>query len=288
MQIRRFLAFTRWKRRLLAAGAILPALVAATCPGKTAEDTTLKATYAISIAGLTVGRVEVVSKFSGNRYTAAIHGSTSGPSRLVSDATASLIGSGLIYGARVLPSSYQMETRENGFETHVDMQMRSGRVVDVVALPPLLKAADRVPITPAHKIDVVDPLSAFIVPNDRPGIPSGHRACARTIRVFDGWTRYDVQLYYKDTKAIDGDASSYAGRIIVCGARFIPVAGHRSTRKAVQTMAANRRLEVWLASVPNTQLLVPYRMLIGTEVGDLVIFATRFTTDSSERRAALE
>jgi len=54
----------------------------------------------------------------------------------------------------------------------------------------------------------------------------------------------------------------------------VPVAGHRSTRKAVQEMADNKRLEVWLAQVGDMPVLVPFRILIGTEMGDLIIYAT--------------
>lgn len=271
--------------RVAAAGGVFLAVVSATEAAKPV-DTTLKATYAISIAGITVGRAEAESRFSGNGYAAAIRGSTSGASRLVSDATALLAGSGRIYGTRVLPAAYNLETSENGFETHVRMAMRSGTITDLEAQPQLVKAIDRVPITPRHKTNIVDPLSAFLVPLDQPGIPNGRRACSRTVRVFDGWTRYDIELFYKETKAIDGSKDTYAGRVIVCGARYVPVAGHRSSRKAVRTMANNKRLEVWLAPVKDMPLLVPLRMVIGTEFGDMMIYATRFTTTQGERRAA--
>jgi Protein of unknown function (DUF3108) len=257
-------------------------------PAYAVDTTTLKATYAISIAGITVGRAEAESRFSGNGYAAAIVGSTSGVSRLVSDASARLTGNGHILGSEVRPATYEMATVENGFSTHVTMAMRQGTVTSLVALPELAEAADRVPVTAAHKTDVVDPLSAFLVPLDRPGTPSGHRACNRTVKVFDGWTRYDVQLSYKETKAIDGGADTYSGIIIVCEARYVPVAGHRSTRKAVQEMANNKRLEVWLAPVAGVPVLVPFRILIGTNIGDLIIYATRFATNPPERHAMAE
>jgi len=206
-------------------------------------------------------------------------------SRLVSDASARLTGNGHIFGKAVLPATYDMATVENGLSAHVAMAMRQGAVTSLVALPELAAAPDRVPLTADHKTKVVDPLSAFLVPLDQPGIPSGHRACDRTVRVFDGWTRYDVQLSYKETKAIDGGADTYSGRIIVCAARYVPVAGHRPTRKAVQDLADNKRLEVWLAPVANMPVLVPFRILIGTDLGDLLIYATRFRTDSPDRRA---
>jgi hypothetical protein len=270
----------------LCGGGILAIL--AGLPAYAVDTTTLKATYAISIAGITVGRAEAESRFSGNGYAAAIVGSTSGVSRLVSDASARLTGNGHILGSEVRPATYEMATVENGFSTHVTMALRQGTVTSVVALPELAEAADRIPVTAAHKTDVVDPLSAFLVPLDRPGTPSGHRACNRTVKVFDGWTRYDVQLSYKETKAIDGGADTYSGIIIVCGARYVPVAGHRSTRKAVQEMANNKRLEVWLAPVAGVPVLVPFRILIGTNIGDLIIYATRFATNPRERHAMAE
>lgn len=262
--------------------------ILADVPAHAVDTTTLKATYAISIAGITVGKAEAESRFSGNGYAAAIVGSTSGISRLVSDASARLSGNGHILRSQVLPATYEMATVENGFSTHVTMAMHQGTVTSVVALPELAEAADRVPVTAAHKTDVVDPLSAFLVPLDQPGIPSGHRACNRTVKVFDGWTRYDVQLYYKETKAIDGSADTYSGRIIVCGARYVPVAGHRSTRKEVQEMANNKRLEVWLAPVTDVPVLVPFRILIGTNIGDMIIYATHFTTNPPDRHAMAE
>lgn len=287
MRILRTIAFPCRHAAAALVGAALLSAVAASAAK--AEDVSLRATYAISISGLTIGRIDVKSDFDGNSYDASIRGSTSGPSRIVSDASASMSGTGKFFGARVLPDAFRMETLESGFSTHVSIAMRGGAVTSVSALPPLLQAADRVPVTPQHKKDVVDPLGAFIIPLDRPGVPSGRRACARTVRVFDGWTRYDVPLYYKETKAVDGDATSYSGRVIVCGARFVPVAGHRAGRKSVEDMANNKRLEVWLAQVGNAPVLVPYRILIGTDLGDLIVTATRFTTGAEpSRHAALE
>src|SRR3954466_14353153 len=78
---------------------------AAGAPAATAL-TTLKATYAISIAGIVVGKAEVESRFSGSGYAPAIVGSTSGVSRLASDASARLTGNGHIFGSQVLPATY--------------------------------------------------------------------------------------------------------------------------------------------------------------------------------------
>jgi hypothetical protein len=254
-------------------------------PAHAADTITFKASYGISISGINIGEAEAESRFIGNTYAAAISGNTSGPSRLVSNASARLVGSGRFYGSRVMPSSYSLETLENGFATHVHMAMHAGRVIDVSALPGLLPTNDRVPVTARHKIGVVDPLSAFLVPLDGPGLQSGRRACDRTVKVFDGWTRYDIALYYKATQAVDGRVDGYTGPVIVCGARYVPIAGHRTGGQSVQSMAGNTRLEVWLAPVKGLPVLVPYRMLIGTDLGDLIVYALRFSVDGPAQHA---
>jgi hypothetical protein len=265
----------------MAAAALVSAVPANAGP----DFTTAKAIYMISIAGIPVGRVEAESRFTANAYATAISGSTSGLSRLVSDASAKLAGSGRYNATRVQPTSYILDTNENGFETHVNMTMRAGKIVGLVAVPPLSQAADRVPVTARHKINVVDPIAAFIVPLDRPGPVSGQRACARTVKVFDGWTRYDIRLSYKLTKMIAGGPDAYSGPVIVCAARFVPIAGHRTTRKSIQSMANNTRLEIWLAPISNMPLLVPYRIVVGTDIGDLTITAMRFSVEAPERHA---
>jgi hypothetical protein len=268
----------------LAAG--MAALMAA-MPASALDATTLRATYAISIGGIVVGHAQAESRFTATGYEAAITGSTSGMTRMVTDASARLSGNGRISGTKVLPTSYALRTVENGLFTQVRMAMRAGTIVDLVAEPTLSQAVDRVPIKQSHKTQISDPISAFLIPLDRPGLPVGRLVCNRTVKVFDGWTRFDVQLFYKETKAVDGSAGAYAGRVVVCGARYIPVAGHRSSRPSVKEMADNRRLEVWLVQVKDRPFMVPYRFLIGTEIGDLVVYATRFST-APDQRAALQ
>lgn len=281
------------RSRLAWAGLSALAAVAALAVGPVraldaAATTKFEATYAITLAGTVIGRAAVESTFGGGTYTAKIKGSTSGVSRMVTDGTAALAGDGQIAGKRVLPGSFTLDTLENGFGTHVRMAMKSGKVTDVVAEPALSKAPDRIPVTPRHKTDVVDPLSAFLVPMDRPGMPLGRQACERTIKVFDGWTRFDVELYFKTMKAVDGGTDTYAGSVVVCGARVYPVAGHRLGGSSIADMVDSTRSEVWLVPVKDTGLLVPYRIVMGTRWGDLTVFATRFTARGGDQRAALQ
>ena len=248
-----------------------------------ADTATLTASYTITIAGITIGRADVTSRITDKGYSASINGSTWGISRFVSDARAALAGSGRISGSNVVPGTYNLDTSESGFETQVRMSMRGGSVVAVDAYPSLIEAADRVPLTDRHKNNVLDPVGAFFVALDRPGPPSGARVCNRTVKVFDGWQRFDIRLSYRETRAV---TAGYTGDVIVCAARYVPIAGHRPSRESVEYMARNERLEIWMAPIAGTNLLVPYRILIGTKVGDLVVAARQFEASGSSRQAS--
>jgi hypothetical protein len=267
---------------LLAAGGLIGSAPA----GLAVEDTRVELTYSISIHGFPVGRAKAETRLAGNKYAMAVSGSVSGIARLFSDASASLVGSGHIQGSRIVPDAYNIVTTEGDEKTHAEMTLRGGAITKLSAEPPQYPAPDRVPVLPAHKRNIVDPLSAFLVVLDKPGIPDGETACNRTIKVFDGWQRYDVRLYYRETKTINGSGDAYKGDVFVCGARYVPVAGHRENIWSVKQMKENERLEIWLAPVGKTQMLAPYRILIGTNSGDLVLVSTRFVVSGEEHRAS--
>jgi hypothetical protein len=266
---------------LLAAGfgAALPQ------PAFAGQGVTLEASYMIAISGLTVGRADVRGRFTDHGYAAAISGSTYGLSRIVSDAQATLSGAGRVVGGTVVPASYDLATSEDGFQTSINMSMRGRAVVSLQAMPSLPLAPDRVPITAASKQNVVDPVGAFVVALDRPAMPAT-AICGRTVKVFDGWKRFDIQLSYKETRKVDDGNDAYAGDVIVCSARYMPVAGHRTGDDSVAFMAGNKRLEIGLARVKGTNYMVPYTILIGTKVGDLTINARTFTASGGQQEAS--
>ncbi|MBZ9937381.1 DUF3108 domain-containing protein [Mesorhizobium sp. BR1-1-16] len=257
---------------------------AARAPTAVVRSGQVEASYTMGLNGITIGRFKLDAIVERSTYTMTIRGTTSGLSRLVSDGTGLLKSSGQIAGATVLPKDYYLDTTESGQTSSVvDMRMRSGTIVSVAALPPLPIKADRVPLLPQHKHKIVDPLSAMIAPLYKGDMA---RACNRTIPVFDGWQRFDIRLFYKSTAEVKGEGGSYSGTVYVCGARYVPVAGHRPSREQVKFMEANTNLEVWLAPAEDIGLMLPYRMQIGTEAGVLTIHASRFASTGRDQRAA--
>ncbi len=84
---------------------------------------------------------------------------------------------------------------------------------------------------------------------------TGPSACNRTISVFDGVTRFDVELAYRRDHT--AQTNGYAGPVTVCSARYTPIAGHRPDSSSTRYMANNHDISVWLAPLPDAHVVVP-------------------------------
>jgi hypothetical protein len=132
-----------------------------------------------------------------------------------------------------------------------------------------------VPITAANKRGVIDPASALMMPVLGRADPMDPTNCSRTLPIFDGATRFDVSLSYGETRNVA--KPGYNGPVLVCNARYTPIAGHRPDRPGVKFMEDNREMSVWLAPVEGTRVLLPVRIAVRTTVGTNIIEATRWT-----------
>ena len=59
----------------------------------------------------------------------------------------------------------------------------------------------------------------------------------------------------------------YAGPVVVCAVYFSPVAGYIPSRAAIKYIAKLRDMEVWLAPIAGTRVLVPFRAQGPTPIG---------------------
>jgi len=57
----------------------------------------------------------------------------------------------------------------------------------------------------------------------------------------------------------------------VCGARWVPVSGHRANKPEVQYLANNKQLEMAVLPLPNAGVAIPFRVSIGTPNGTIII-----------------
>ena len=245
----------------------------------------LTLSYSISVAGVRVGGVEVDGRFVDGRYAVALFGSTSGVSRFVSDAATRMAAGGTILGSRVLPARFEIEMSENGIAATAQMQLANRGVMDLFVLPGLVPSLDRVPLTMDHVGDVLDPMSALFVAIGHGGEVGGEEACNRTLPVFDGWQRFDLEMAFVVSRTVIGQREGYSGTVHVCSVRYLPIAGHRISHPSVLFMSQNDRLEAWLIPVPSLGILIPSQLLVGTTAGDLTISLDRMRVSAGADQA---
>lgn len=243
--------------------------------------------YSIAIAGIPVGNADVSTLFQDNRFDITADGRTSGVSRLVSDGRGTLSVTGQLQDGKIVPTAFKMDTIDDKFITKVRMSMVEGSIKDLIAVPPLARKPDRIPVEEEHYRNILDPLSAFLVVLDRDGRIAPEDACNRTIPVFDGWQRFDILLSFKEQRdARLGGRNGYSGPVVVCQARYVPIAGHRPSRKATVYLQNNKNMELWLAPVAGVPVLVPVHVKIGTRLGPLTLSASVFNTQTGGTASA--
>ncbi|MEM0906777.1 MAG: DUF3108 domain-containing protein [Pseudomonadota bacterium] len=235
-------------------------------PSARAADVTVDGVYEISIAGWGIARATLDMTYDNGRYDADLFMRPKGVARIVTAVRTSVTAAGSVKGSNVLPSKYSVRATETDRPIAVDMTLKSGNVSRVNARPPLKKRPGRVPLTNAHKRGIVDPLSAGLFPIKT---ADGRDACNRTLKIFDGWTRYDVRLRFKGLRNVS--TNGYSGKVAVCGARWVPVSGHRPRKKEVQYLANNRALEMTVVPIKGAGIAIPYSVSIGTPNGTILI-----------------
>jgi hypothetical protein len=250
-------------------------------PSEVANSATgsVSALYSLALGPFRLGQATAQSVFDESGYAVTISGEVAGLARLFSDAHATLSSNGRLSGGKVLPQTFLLDSWEGDSYVGVRMELDRGAVTGVELVPPLEDDPDRVPLAPPHRRGVLDPVSAFIMPLPVGHAPDGPSACNRSLPVFDGWQRFDLQLYFKGTREVRSGQYGYTGPVFVCGARYQPVAGHNPYDDSVQQMLANDSLEIWLAALGgDVPYLVPYYVGLDTDFGTLSVRAVRLTS----------
>ncbi len=259
------------------------ATVCVAAPAQAGETVTFGGLYDVSVSGFRFASASLSLIIRDNAYSAKLDMHSAGLGRLFSSGRGEAESSGWMRGNKVYPRHYYLDSTGGRIHTNVQMALSQGRIRKLDASPPLKKAPDRIPVTKRHQRNVLDPLSAILMPV-RGKVIAGREACNRTLPVFDGWTRYDVKLSYEGTKEIKRE--DYSGPVVICSARWKPVAGHRPDKASVKYMANNREIEIWLAPVADLPLLTPYRIQIGTRSGTLVVSARKIKVQHGTRKQA--
>jgi hypothetical protein len=235
----------------------------------------LHAVYGVSLIGLPIGVAKVTANVTATSYSIDATAKISGLATIISNSRGASTGKGAIVAGRVVPASFATIATNANMTRTVRMALSGNAVSGVDIEPPFDDKPDRVPLTDKDKRGVVDPVGAFILPAPAGGSPTSPAACNRTIPIFDGYTRFDVNLTYVGQRRVS--AKGYSGFVAICAARYVPIAGHRRDRPATKFMAENKDIEVWLAPVGASNVLMPFRLSLRTMLGVAVAEASEFS-----------
>jgi hypothetical protein len=254
-------------------------LLAAQATGAAAQTTRLDAAYSVHMTGIPIGHGAVILDINEAGFAAAGSAKFTGLVRMIAKGEGSSTVRGSFQANRVTSSLFSTKSVSGSRDEKVEIIVENGFAKEFSVLPPRTDdEGPRVPLTQTARTNVVDPLSAGLILVSAPGDALNPQSCNRTLPIFDARFRYDVVLSYLRTENASAKTDGYRGPVLVCQARYVPIAGHRTDRPQVKQLADNRELFVWLAPVAGTRALVPIKVSISTGLGTMVVEATRFKT----------
>lgn len=246
---------------------------------------TVEARYTLNYTGLTIGQGALVVEVNEEGYSAAGSAMVAGLLQMVTGGKGTAAARGQFIDGRVVPISYTGNSESNERSQEVRLSGAAGTIKDVFVMPQRPKRGDEVPVTDEHRKDVVDPMSAMLMPVAGTGDVTGPDACNRTLPIFDGEHRYDLAFGFERIDQAK-DVRGYAGPLAVCRVAYVPIAGHRANRRQVKELSDNRNIFVWLAPIAGTRIVMPARVTFESKIGTFIVQATHFRSETKPDSAA--
>lgn len=264
----------------------LPALLLAAPPaaaGDAAAPHKVTAKYELLFGGARIARFYFDGDIDGAAYQVKGRARASTFGKLVLDFKGWTSAAGNVHGAAPVPKSYELKVVSGGTRT-TSMQFNAAGVGKLAIDPPVRGKKSRVPLTGEHRVNVLDPMSAAVLPVPA-GALTGDNACARRLPVFTGRERFDLVLSFKRTETIRALKGKGTTTAYVCKVKYEPIAGHRKNRDENEYMAASEDIEIWLAPVPQTRTFMPYRAILPTPVGTVTLALEGMSIKPAQQRA---
>jgi hypothetical protein len=271
---------------VLCASLVTGALLGLVAPaGPAAAQGRLDARYEVTLAGIPIGKGAWVIDIADDQYSASASGGTSGLMKTFAGGSGTGASQGRVVNGALVPSSYSATTASSKKSETIRMTLASGNVKESVIEPEPGVDPDRIPITDAHRRGVFDPMTGALLRVPGTGDPVSPESCHSATAIFDGRMRYDLKLEFKRMATVRAE-KGYQGPVVVCAIYFSPVAGYIPDRAAIKYLAAQRNMEVWLAPIAGTRILVPFKMTIPTPLGTGTLEAVQFLTTAMPPRVA--
>ena len=271
-------------RTILVFGICLTALGAS---GASAADGDLRASYAVSFAGLPLANATLYVALRGSTYTARVDYRVYGAMRLLSDATGAASSSGTHKGGRFVPTGFDLDHRSGSRRQKVKLNIADGAVKTMLVDPPAVLDSNQTPIEPKHLSAIVDPLSAFLMAAGKIEGRTQGGPCDRALSILDGLSRYDITLEQQGTGTIV--QKGLAGSTTVCRVVFKPVAGQIGEVDRGRSASPNSDIDqilVTFGRVGTMDLYVPVSVQAQTQFGGASVALTEISADPARSTAS--
>jgi Protein of unknown function (DUF3108) len=237
----------------------------------------VRAAYKISFTAFgDIGTFNFQSNVTPDGYTVTADAKVKVP--LVYTWATNLNAAGRVAGEKPVPAAYNFTANGKaviGSERNQTIRMgfRDSNVAAITILPPSSSGGPGyVPLTDAHKKDVLDPLTAILAMTRVKGDAS---PCNRRLAIFDGKQRFDLVLSPGGTARVPEIRPS--GQPVmgpVCKVRYVPVAGFKDNEDS-RRMANQTGMQIAFRPVPSANLVVPYQVILPTQAGTATITLQR-------------
>ena len=245
----------------------------------------LEAHYVVTLAGIPIGKGNWVVDITDTHFSAAASGVTTGLMKVLTKGEGTSASRGTLNGGHPLTAIYASTIKSRRKTDEVRVRLDHGNVKEFSADPPQDHNSERVPVTADERRGVLDPMTASLLHVPGVGSPLVPSACQRTLSIFDGRLRYDLQLAFKRMDEVKAE-KGYAGPVVVCSVYFSPLGGYIPSRITIRYLEKQRDMEVWLAPIAGTRVLVPFRAQGPTPIGEAVMQATQFVTEATPTNRA--
>jgi hypothetical protein len=237
----------------------------------------LDARYSVTLAGVSIGRGSWVINIGEDQFSAVANGTTAGLARVFASGQGYSSVHGTVAAGQLAPAVYVSSIRTGQEEYEVRMVFSGSNVTDFAAHPSNTPSPDRIPLTQVDREGVSDPMTGSLVWVPGNGDTVAPHACERTVSIFEGHMRYDLQLAFRRIERVKSQVG-YEGPAVVCSVHFEPIAGHIPDRFAIRYLTELRGIELSLAPIAGTRVLAPYRFSMPTPIGIGIMQADQFVS----------
>lgn len=229
-----------------------------------------RASYILTLGGINIASMDVDLRDDDTSYSLDLSANVAGMGAIVASGTAKVSASGVSRGGKLAARAFSLQTRARGDSFDVAVTFAGGDVGTFKVEPPIIDNYDRVPLERSHLSGVSDFLSAFVFK----GGTLDASLCARKVGIFTGVERFNLAMAFAGTDEATSPRTGYQGPVVLCSLDYIPVSGHFTTSEITNYLADSDRIIIWYAPLGPTGYFIPYRVLLGTNMGDLSMVLT--------------